>query len=202
VGAQNCHHELTGPYTGEISATMLTGLATWVILGHSERRRDAGETNELIGRKLGRAVDAGLRPILCVGERLEQREAGEQELVVRRQLLGALAGHEAAALVGAGLVIAYEPVWAIGTGRNATGSDAARMASAARRALAEAGFADAGELTPILYGGSVTSVNIGEFLAEPSIDGALVGGASLKPDEMAGIVARAGLTAQARGLGA
>jgi triosephosphate isomerase len=202
IGAQNVHHELQGAYTGEISAPMLVGLATWVIVGHSERRRDAAETDELIGRKLGRAMDAGLRPILCVGELLEQREAGEQDAVVRRQLQGALGDHDSAALRAAGLVIAYEPVWAIGTGRNASGRDAAAMAAAIRDALGGLGRGADPEDVPILYGGSVTSANIAEFLAEPSIDGALVGGASLKPDEMAGIVARAGLTASARGAAA
>ena len=132
VGAQNVHHELAGAYTGEISAPMLAGLATWVIVGHSERRRDAGETDELIGRKLGRAVDAGLRPILCVGEQLDEREAGLATEVVDRQLRGALADRDPAETSGAGLVIAYEPVWAIGTGRNATGADAAAMSDAIR----------------------------------------------------------------------
>ncbi len=198
VGAQTVHHELAGAYTGEVSAPMLAGLATWVIVGHSERRRDAGETDELIGRKLTRAVDAGLRPILCVGEQLAERDAGAQEGVVERQLAGALAADDPARLAAAGLVIAYEPVWAIGTGRNASGQDASAMADAIRAALAAAGLGAAAEAIPVLYGGSVTSANIGEFLAEPAIDGALVGGASLKPDEMAGIVARAGLTARAR----
>ena len=202
IGAQNVHHELQGAYTGEVSAPMLAGLATWVIVGHSERRRDAGETDALIGRKLGRAIDAGLRPILCVGEQLAEREAGDQDDVVRRQLAGALGDHDAARLTGAGLVIAYEPVWAIGTGRNASGRDAAAMAGAIRDALAPLGPGLDPETVPILYGGSVTSANIDEFLAEPSIDGALVGGASLKADEMAGIVARAGLTAAARGAAA
>ncbi len=200
VGAQNVHHELHGAYTGEVSATMLAGLATWVIVGHSERRRDAGETDELIGRKLGRAVAAGLRPILCVGEQLHEREAGEQAAVVRRQLDGALATHDPSTVVAAGLVIAYEPVWAIGTGRTASGADAAAMAAAIRDTLGEQGYPDHGETIPVLYGGSVTSAAIAEFMAEPSIDGALVGGASLKPDEMAGIVARAGVTALARGI--
>ncbi len=198
VGAQNVHHELQGAYTGEIAAPMLAGLATWVIVGHSERRRDAAETDELIGRKLGRAVDAGLRPILCVGERLEQREADSQDAVVHHQLAGALAGHDPAALLAGGMVIAYEPVWAIGTGRNASGRDAAAMSGAIRDVLAGLGWSATADDVPVLYGGSVTSSNIAEFLAEPSIDGALVGGASLKPDEMAGIVARAGLTAAAR----
>jgi triosephosphate isomerase len=202
IGAQNVHHELQGAFTGEISAPMLAGLATWVIVGHSERRRDAAETDAVIGRKLARAVDAGLRPILCVGEQLAEREGGGQDAVVDRQLRGALGDHDPGILSGAGLVIAYEPVWAIGTGRNASGGDAAAMAAAIRAVLSALGWATAAEATPVLYGGSVTSANIGEFLAEPSVDGALVGGASLKPDEMAGIVARAGLTAAARGAAA
>jgi triosephosphate isomerase len=177
---------------------MLAGLATWVILGHSERRRDAAETDALIGRKLGRAVDAGLRPILCVGEQLDEREAGRATDVVDEQLAGALEGHDGPTLAEAGLVIAYEPVWAIGTGRNARGADAAAMADAIRASLETRGWGSRAAEVPVLYGGSVTSANIDEFLAEPGIDGALVGGASLKPDEMAGIVARAGLTARAR----
>ena len=200
VGAQNVHHEAQGAYTGEVSAAMLIGLAGWVIIGHSERRRDAGETDELIGRKLGRAVDAKLRPILCVGEQLEEREMGQASLDVLRQLDGALRDHDPAVLAAAGLVIAYEPVWAIGTGRTASGADAAAMAGIIRETLGELGFSERGEAVPVLYGGSVTSAAIDEFMAEPSIDGALVGGASLKPDEMAGIVARAGVTAAARGL--
>ncbi|CAN5648228.1 triose-phosphate isomerase [soil metagenome] len=200
VGAQTVHHELAGAYTGEVAAPMLDGLATWVIVCHSERRRDAGETDALIGRKVGRAVEAGLRPILCVGEVLAEREAGRASDVVASQLRGALVGADATALTAAGLVVAYEPVWAIGTGRTATGSDAAAMAEGIRSSLAELGWSEADADVPVLYGGSVTSANIGEFLAEPAIDGALVGGASLKPDEMAGIVARAGITAAARGL--
>jgi triosephosphate isomerase len=199
VGAQNIHHEATGAYTGEISAPMLVGLATWVIVGHSERRRDAGETDELIARKLLRAREAGLRPILCVGEVLADREAGRADAVIDTQLRGALAGPAADTVDRFDdLVIAYEPVWAIGTGRNARGADAAAMADAIRSTLGRIGASDGGSRVPILYGGSVTAANIGEFLAEPAIDGALVGGASLKPDEMAGIVGRAGVTARAR----
>jgi triosephosphate isomerase (TIM) len=202
VGAQNVHHELSGAYTGEIGAPMLVGLADWVIVGHSERRRDAGETDELIGRKLARAIEVGLRPILCVGEQLAEREAGRAEAVVAEQVRGCLARFSAdpGALSKAQLVVAYEPVWAIGTGRTARGADAAAMAVAIRQAYAGLGteFAiDAADL-PVLYGGSVTAASAGEFLGEPSIDGALVGGASLKVDEMAGIVARAGVTAAAR----
>jgi len=201
VGAQDVHHEATGAYTGAISAPMLAGLATWTIVGHSERRRDACETDELIGRKLLAARAAGLRAILCVGEQLADRDAGGAREVVDRQLRGCLAAADPGALNAddqLGFTIAYEPVWAIGTGRNARGADAAEMAGAIRATLGALGFAAGGEDVPILYGGSVASSNIDEFMAEPSIDGALVGGASLKPDEMAAIVARAGLTAAAR----
>ena len=204
VGAQDVHHELAGAYTGDIAAPMLIGLATWVIIGHSERRRDHAETDERIGRKLERALEAGLRPILCVGEQLAERDAGRAVDVVDGQLRGALgavagrSGEDLEALAAGGLVIAYEPVWAIGTGRNALGSDAAAMADAIRGTLADAGWSDGAADVPVLYGGSVTAANVGEFLAEPAIDGALVGGASLKPDEMAGIVGRAGVTAAAR----
>jgi len=198
VGAQNVHHEASGAYTGEISAPMLAGLATWVILGHSERRRDAGETDALINRKLQRALASGLRPIVCVGELLEDRDAGRAEAVVGAQVRGCLAGIDPETLLAGGLVIAYEPVWAIGTGRTASGADAAAMSGAIRAVVAEVGSPALADAVPVLYGGSVTSANIGEFLVEPSIDGALVGGASLKPDEMAGIVARAAVTATAR----
>jgi triosephosphate isomerase (TIM) len=200
VGAQNVHHELAGAYTGEIAAPMLEGLATWVIIGHSERRRDAGETDELIARKLDRALEAQLRPILCVGEQLAEREAGRATDVVDRQLRACLGVTDPARARDGGLVIAYEPVWAIGTGRNASGLDAAAMADAIRASLDAMGWNVLSPNLPILYGGSVSSTNVAEILAEASIDGALVGGASLKPDEMAGIVGRAGITARARGL--
>jgi triosephosphate isomerase len=199
VGAQNVHHEAAGAYTGEISASMLEGLATWAILGHSERRRDQKESDELIGKKLARCVVAGLRPIMCVGELLAERETGHALEVVATQLRGALEGKDVEALLTSGFVIAYEPVWAIGTGRTASSADAAAMAEAIRATLsADLGWGNAADEVPILYGGSVTSANIGEFLAEHSIDGGLVGGASLKPDEMAGMVARAAMTAKAR----
>ena len=180
---------------------MLHGLATWTIVGHSERRRDACETDELIGRQLVAARAAGLQTILCVGEQLADRDAGRAHDVVDMQVRACLVGSEPGQLGSddrRGFTIAYEPVWAIGTGRNARGADAAEMAGTIRAALATLGFANAGEDVPILYGGSVTSSNIGEFMTETTIDGALVGGASLKPDEMAAIVARAGLTAAAR----
>jgi triosephosphate isomerase len=196
VGAQDLHHELAGPHTGAVSAPMLEGLATWVICGHSERRREACETDEHIGRKVARALEHGLRPILCVGEGLAEREAGRAEAVVTAQLAGALPGF--VDRDRGPLVIAYEPVWAIGTGRTARGADAAAMADLIRRTLAGSGWGGGAEAVPVLYGGSVTAANVGEFLAEPSLDGALVGGASVKPEEMGGIVARAALTGQAR----
>lgn len=200
VGAQNVHHELAGAYTGEVSAPMLAGLAAWVIVGHSERRSQFGETDALIGLKLDRAVAGGLRPILCVGEVLADREAGRAMGVVDAQLRGALDGRDPAALGTAGLVIAYEPVWAIGTGRNAQGADAQAMAEAIRASLRAMGWGSGADDVPVLYGGSVSSSNIEEFLAQPDVDGALIGGASLKPDEMASICSRAGLAARARGL--
>ena len=199
VGVQNVHAEPFGAYTGEISAPMVVGLATWAIIGHSERRRDQGEDDALVGRKLLRCAEFGLRPIVCVGEQLDDRQAGRAEQTVRRQLERTLAELErASAQLPADLVIAYEPVWAIGTGLTARGSDASAMAQLIRETLAAGGSPQAAALVPVLYGGSVTSAAIDEFLAEPEIDGALVGGASLKVDEMAGIVARAGLTAAAR----
>jgi triosephosphate isomerase len=198
VGAQDVHAEAAGAYTGGVSAAMLVGLATWVIVGHSERRRDQGETDELIGRKVIRCIEGGLRAILCVGEQLAEREAGQAESTVRGQLRGALSVVLARGPFPRDLVVAYEPVWAIGTGRTARGADAAAMADAIRATAAELGAPHAGSDLPVLYGGSVTSASAGEFLAEPAIDGALVGGASLKADEMAGIVARAAVTARAR----
>ena len=199
VGVQNLHAEPFGAYTGEISAPMVAHLATWSIVGHSERRRDQGEDDERIGRKVLRCAEFGLRPILCVGEHLEDRQERRAEETVRAQLERALAvmKHVAAA-VPDDLVIAYEPVWAIGTGLTARGSDAAAMAQEIRATLADAGVRGHAAHVPVLYGGSVTSSTIDEFLAEPDLDGALVGGASLKVDEMAGIVARAGLTAATR----
>ncbi|MEX2547667.1 MAG: triose-phosphate isomerase [Chloroflexota bacterium] len=199
VGVQNVHAEPFGAYTGEVSAPMVAMLATWCIVGHSERRRDQGEDDALIGRKLLRCAEFGLRPILCVGEQLDDRQAGRAEATVRRQLERTMAElQRVGAALPDDLVIAYEPVWAIGTGLTARGSDASAMAQLIRRALAEGGVANDAAHVPILYGGSVTSAAIDEFLAEPDLDGALVGGASLKVDEMAGIVARAGLTAAAR----
>jgi triosephosphate isomerase (TIM) len=199
VGVQNVHSEPFGAFTGEVSAPMVAMFATWCICGHSERRRDQGEDDALIGRKVLRCVEYGLRPILCVGEQLEDRQGGHAESKVRHQLERTLAEMRRVSTdVPEDLVIAYEPVWAIGTGLTARGSDAATMARVIRETLAGSGMRNSAAQVPILYGGSVTSGTIDEFLAEPELDGALVGGASLKVEEMAGIVARAGLTAAAR----
>jgi len=179
VGAQNVHHEPAGAYTGEISAPMLAGLATWAIVGHSERRRDAGETDELIGRKLLAARAAGLRTILCVGEQLAERDAGRAIEVVDRQMRGCLAGANPGLAGGdpLGFTIAYEPVWAIGTGKTAT-PEQAQEAQAFIRTLIE---------VPVLYGGSVKPENAPELLSQPDVDGALVGGASLDVESFAAI---------------
>ena len=179
VGAQNVHPEPEGAFTGEVSAPMLASVGCqWVIVGHSERRDHFGESDEFLNAKLRAALGAGLKPILCVGEHLEEREAGEAEAVVRRQLEADLAGLSAEEF--ARVTIAYEPVWAIGTGRTATPAQANDMQGAIRRLLAERFGAAGGEQCRILYGGSVKPANARALLAEPEIDGALVGGASLK----------------------
>jgi triosephosphate isomerase (TIM) len=205
LGVQNVHWEQAGAYTGEISAAMVAGLAAWAIVGHSERRRDQHETDERVGQKMRRCHETGIRPIFCVGEKLDERESGRAGQVVRSQVEAAFEAlgpvewppHDDDA-TGGWLVVAYEPVWAIGTGRTARGSDAAEMAELIRETAGNAMPREQAAALPVLYGGSVTSATIGEFLAEPALDGALVGGASLKVDEMAGIVARAAVGARAR----
>ncbi|MBI2911167.1 MAG: triose-phosphate isomerase [Chloroflexi bacterium] len=186
VGAQDCYSEDKGAYTGEVSPAMLAGLCQYVILGHSERRQYQGETDDLINRKVVAALRHSLRPILCVGERLEENEAGHTSEVVERQIRRGLQG----IADPAGLVVAYEPVWAIGTGRSATGAQAGEVAGLIRRLLGELWGANAAAATRILYGGSVTAANIDEFAALPDIDGGLVGGASLRADEFVAIVER------------
>jgi triosephosphate isomerase (TIM) len=187
LGAQDCHPEPQGAFTGEVSAPMLAALdCAYVIVGHSERRQHFGETDELVNRKARAVLEAGMLPIVCVGETLEQREAGQTAEVVQDQVRGSLAGLPAERV--AGLVVAYEPVWAIGTGRAATAEDAQETIALVRGTVAElAGRAAADELR-IQYGGSVKAANAEELAAKPDIDGALVGGASLDADEFALIV--------------
>jgi triosephosphate isomerase len=185
IAAQNMHAEVSGAFTGEISSSMLKDAgATWVILGHSERRQLFGETDDGVARKTAAAVAANLRPIVCVGETLEQREAGETLEVVARQV-GAVVD-ELAKQPGFA-VIAYEPVWAIGTGKVAKPEDAQAVHAAIREQLARAS-ADLGRVTRILYGGSVKADNADGLLGQTDIDGALVGGASLDPAGFAKIV--------------
>ena len=179
VGAQNMHHEAAGAYTGEVSATMLRSLCHYVILGHSERRQLFGETDETVNRKVHAALAAGLRPIICVGETLEQREDGQAADVVEGQVLAGVADvHDIN-----DVVVAYEPVWAIGTGRAATPEIAEEiMGGAIRDALRDL-FGDDADSVPLLYGGSVNPSNAASFAAMPNINGALVGGASLQADQ-------------------
>jgi len=186
LGAQNMYFEAKGAYTGEVSPAMLKGLVEFVILGHSERRLYFGETDGLINKKVRAALDFGLKPILCVGERLEENEAGKTEQVLTRQLEGSLAGIAPAAE----LTVAYEPVWAIGTGRAATGLAAAKSIKFVRDVLARLWDGDTAQRVRLLYGGSVTGSNIAEFISQREIDGALVGGASLKVDDFPGIAAQ------------
>ncbi len=186
LGAQNMYFEAKGAYTGEVSPAMLKGLVEFVILGHSERRLYFGETDGLINKKVRAALDFGLKPILCVGERLEENEAGKTEQVLTRQLEGSLAGIAPAAE----LTIAYEPIWAIGTGRAATGLAAARSIKFVRDVLARLWDGDTAQRVRLLYGGSVTRSNIAEFISQREINGALVGGASLKIDDFPGIAAQ------------
>jgi triosephosphate isomerase len=191
VAAQDMHWEREGAFTGEVSAAMiLEAGAEHVIIGHSERRRLFGETDVIVNRKVTAAIAAGLTPIMCVGETLEEREAGATEDKVLGQLRHGLAGLSPEA-VGT-LVIAYEPIWAIGTGRTAMPEDAQAVCATLRAAVAaDFGAAAAGTLR-IQYGGSVQPGNCAGVLAQPDVDGALVGGASLDPDEFGQIVGIAG----------
>jgi triosephosphate isomerase len=189
VAAQNMYFEESGAYTGEISAAMLLDAgAGAVILGHSERRQLFGETDEGLARKVPAALAAGLLPILCVGESEAERERDETDRVLRRQVDAALSRVEDAQL--ADVVVAYEPIWAIGTGKTAT-AEQANDACGFIRSLIAARDADAGERVRIQYGGSVKPDNAAELLGRSEIDGALVGGASLDPDDFAAIVAAA-----------
>ena len=190
LGAQHCHAEDTGAFTGEVSPVFLAKLdVKMVICGHSERRSIFGETDEMVNAKVSAVLRHKMTPILCVGESLEQREAGETEDVVLSQVVKGLRGVSKAAV--AELVIAYEPVWAIGTGRTATPEDAQVVCASIRAAVAASFGADAATGVRIQYGGSVKSGNIADLMAQDDIDGALVGGASLDADEFARIVQHA-----------
>ena len=188
VGAQNCHYEAAGAFTGEISAPMLAPLCDYVLVGHSERRHLMAESDELVRRKLDAVLAAGLLPVLAVGETEAQRRTGETEAVVERQTRAGLAGLSVEE-VGR-CTVAYEPVWAIGTGATATPDDAAAAAAVIHRVVQEL---SGGEMAVrVLYGGSVTPANAASLLSAPGVSGALVGGASLRADEFAAIVAAAG----------
>jgi triosephosphate isomerase len=186
VGAQNMHWEAKGAFTGEVAANMIKEFCNFVIIGHSERRTYFGETDETVNKKVIAALKAELTPIVCVGETLSQYEAGQTAEVVSRQIKGGLAGIVSGD--AAKLVVAYEPVWAIGTGKASSGENANYVhQKVVRPALSELFGQDGAEAIRILYGGSVTAANAAEFFVYPDIDGALVGGASLKPDEFVAI---------------
>jgi triosephosphate isomerase (TIM) len=187
LGAQDVHHEDEGAFTGEVSAPMLAALdVAYVIVGHSERRQLFGEDDATVNRKVKAVLRHGMTPIVCVGETLEEREAGGTETKVAEQVRLAFDGVDAQA--GARAVVAYEPIWAIGTGRNAEPTDAGQVIEVIRGTLDERIGSGAGAAVRVQYGGSVKAGNIREFMAHPEVDGALVGGASLDPEEFALIV--------------
>jgi triosephosphate isomerase len=193
IGAQTMRAEPSGAYTGETSPLMLAGVAQYVIVGHSERRQYDNETDAGVAAKVASAVENGLIPIACIGELAEERRAGLTATVIERQLRAAVS--RLPAIAGSGLVIAYEPVWAIGTGDAASGWDAQDAAVQIRAILAESDPAGADEVL-ILYGGSCTPENAAEFFGQPDVDGSLVGGASLNTESFAAIVR---IAAEARG---
>jgi len=196
VGAQNMYWENQGAFTGEISPLMLKDICEYVIIGHSERRQYFGETDETVNKKVKAALSHGLKPIVCVGENLEQNEARQTHALISGQVRLGLEGLTASQV--SGLVIAYEPIWAIGTGRAATPEIAGEViGTSIRKVIAELYDAATAEAIRVQYGGSVTSANIAEFMAHPDVDGGLVGGASLKPAEFVSIVE---LSAKAKGL--
>jgi triosephosphate isomerase len=187
LGAQHCHWEEKGAFTGEISPAFLAKLnVTYVITGHSERRELFGETDEMVNTKAKAILKWGMTPIICCGETLEEREAGGTDQKVAGQVRAALAGLKPEQV--AGLVIAYEPIWAIGTGRTASAEDAQTVCALVRATVAEVAGAEAADAVRIQYGGSVKPSNAVELMGQPDIDGALVGGASLVADDFAGIV--------------
>lgn len=181
VGAQNCHWEKEGAFTGEISVGMIKSVnCSYVIIGHSERRKYFGETDKNVNRKVSAVIEGGLVPIMCVGETLEEREAGKTMEVVKQQVLGGLEGFSESSMKD--LVIAYEPVWAIGTGKTATPTQAEEVHAMIRSLLSERFSQALADSTRILYGGSVNPGNIKELMSEKDIDGGLIGGASLKSE--------------------
>jgi triosephosphate isomerase len=187
LGAQHCHFEEKGAFTGEVAPTMLAKLnVKLVIAGHSERRELFGETDELVSRKIHAIFANGMTPIACCGETLEEREAGTTDDKIRTQVTSILGGLSPDQV--SRLVIAYEPIWAIGTGKTASSDDAQEVCGAIRGLVADQVSAEAAAAVRIQYGGSVKATNIAELMAQPDIDGALVGGASLESDEFARIV--------------
>ncbi|HBR29129.1 MAG TPA: triose-phosphate isomerase [Firmicutes bacterium] len=187
LGAQNLFWAEEGAYTGEISPVMLKELGcTYVIIGHSERRQYFGETDDNVNKKAQAALEHGLKPIICVGESLEQREAGETASFVSGQVKKALEGLAPESIPQ--VVIAYEPIWAIGTGRSSSSADANQVIALIRQTIAKQFSSDLADQVRIQYGGSVKPENITEYMAQPEIDGALVGGASLKADAFFGIL--------------
>ena len=186
VGAQNVHWADSGAYTGEISAPMLQGLAEYVLIGHSERRQYFAETDETVSKKLHAALAHSLAPIVCVGETLDQNQAGQTQTVVSTQVQAALGGLSGAQVQG--VVIAYEPIWAIGTGLAATAEQAGQTCGAIRRVIADLYDEHVAANTRILYGGSTNEKNIGEIMQQSDIDGALIGGAALKVESYAAMV--------------
>jgi len=187
LGAQNVYYKEKGAYTGEISPQMLAGLCEYVIIGHSERRQYFGDTEEIIDLKITAAIENLLKPIFCVGESLEENEAGRTEEILTRQIM---ASCDRLYFFG-DMVIAYEPVWAIGTGKSATSEEADRTISFIRQLIRHRHGGEIAGNIRILYGGSVTASNIAELMKMPEIDGALVGGASLKPDDFLSIAQQA-----------
>jgi triosephosphate isomerase len=186
LGAQNMHWEEKGAFTGEVAPNMVAEFCQYIIIGHSERRAYFGETDETVNKKVHAALAHDLTPIICVGESLEENESGRTGEVVRRQISRGLADVDPAK--AAGLIIAYEPIWAIGTGRASSGENAnAVLADHIRPALADLFGAETAQAIRIQYGGSVTGANADEFFGQPEIDGALVGGASLKVDDFVAI---------------
>ncbi len=186
LGAQHCHFEEKGAYTGEVSPVFLAKLGVkYVIAGHSERREIFGENDEMVNKKVAAIQQHGMTPIFCCGETLMEREAGETESKVLGQIRAGVAGRTPEQI--ASLVIAYEPIWAIGTGRTATSDDAQQVCAAIRGCVSDIAGKAAAESVRIQYGGSVKGANIAELIAQPDIDGALVGGASLDADEFARI---------------